>query len=159
MGYLEDAQGCGTCVCVVPPVIMETDGVQRDPANVEFGTGSSWAPSSGRVVFSFHWDFDDPAIEDEEHFVNLSIETQDYVLLGMEEVQTFHLPSSDPPFSIEAYRASYISAQAFPLTLIDGYLTIYPSTSTEYSGGVYLVLETAAGVQVIVAGPFDGNEA
>ncbi len=159
LGYLKDAQGCDICVCEVPPLIMETDDAEREPANVTMTTGFSWAPSSGTVGFVFEWLFDDPALEDEEHFVRTQLWMQENVLLSMDAVQTVHLPSSDPLVEVAGSRASYVSAQAFPLTVVDGYLTVYPSTSMVYTGGVYLVLETEDGERVVVAGEFTATEA
>lgn len=157
-GYLKDAQGCDICACAAPPIIMDIEGVETALSNVTLTGASSWAPSSGRVGFGFEWLFDDPATEEEEIFINARLQMDESVVLSMDQVRTIHLPSTDPPVTVNAYRATFISAQAFPLTLMDGYLTIYPSASMDFSGSVYLVLQTEEGGQVIVAGEFDTTD-
>ncbi len=137
---------------------METDGVERAPEFIEFTSTSNWAPSSGEVSVHLEWWFNEPTSEVDDHFVSVQLRMNESVAFFGSEPRTVWLPSTDPLVECTAYRASFLSAQAFPLTLIDGYLTVFPSTSMTLSGGIYLVFEMADGSRVVVGSAVDANE-
>jgi len=157
-GHEFDSQGCETCVCSPPPLVMETDDVERASEFIEFTSTSNWAPGSGDVSVHLEWWFDEPTSESDDHFVSVQLRMNESVAFFGSERRTVWLPSSDPLIDCTAYRASFLSAQAFPLTLIDGYLTVFPSTSMTYQGGVYLIFEMEDGSRVIVGSAVDANE-
>lgn len=158
-GSWENEAGCKTCACAAPPLVMTTDRVERNPDDVALESTMGWSPGAGTVDFHFVWSFDDPGGDADDHTITVLVSMIDTeVLSAVDEARTVHLPSTEPMSSFSGYRSSLVSAQAFPLRVVDGYLTIYPATWMTRAGGIYLELSTESGERVVVAGPFDTSE-
>jgi hypothetical protein len=126
-GFWDDADGCATCDCAPPPVVMQTGGVTHDPAHVTFDAFCEYSPGSGVFNYQFRWTYDDPTVEDEEEFVIVALETHD--------------PPDRVAFPGGAWSTSFPTSDSVSLTVVDGFLSTRSLPGPE-RGGVYFVMES-----------------
>jgi hypothetical protein len=157
-GFWDDLEGCPSCSCGPPPLMMQTHGVTHDPDHVTLQVDNYWAPASGTVSLDFRWTYDDPSAEDEEEFVTARVEAMEWELTPYPDSQTFHLPQAEARLEWSArWASSGLDPAEADLTIVDGFLSVRGVENRfDVEGSVYLVMESASAYPgtVVVAGPF-----